>query len=421
MRMWLAGLGSMVFFGLICLGCQTKVNTSTFEAVESLREFNELPDPFLGGDDRRIEMPGQWAEQRTYLKQMLAHYLYGQMPPAPSSFDLAPISSNIEFDGSVLQEQFEIILHRNGKSAKFTVGVRRPTVVGKYPVIIKNDGFLFDVTDVEDPMTREKLLKLDRQQIEQFVLQEAVKRGYVICKFIRDEVAPDDSTSRDKGVIALYPEFDWGTIAAWAWAYQILIDYFQTQEYADPLKIIATGHSRGGKAALCAGVYDDRIAVTAPSSSGAGGTASYRYFAPDQRQQLVHDHLKQFPHWWSPRYYDFSHREQTMPFDAHFQKAIIAPRGLINVHSRDDHWANPYGTYLTYLAAERVYKWLGADRNQGIHWRNGKHNQDKEDWFAIFEFCDQYFFNKKSELDFTQNPRPHQYNFEGIITFSAPE
>ena len=44
-----------------------------------------------------------------------------------------------------------------------------------------------------------------------------------------------------------------------------------TTDWADTDKIIATGHSRGGKVALCAAIYDERIALGAPNGSGCGG------------------------------------------------------------------------------------------------------------------------------------------------------
>jgi hypothetical protein len=183
---------------------------------------------------------------------------------------------------------------------------------------------------------------------------------------------------------------------------------------------VATGHSRGGKTALCAGVYDERIAVTAPNSSGSGGTGSWNYFDPGKSQQVVAHHQERFPHWWVPRLFEFVGQSRKMPFDAHFAKALIAPRGLINPHSREDDWANPYGTYLTYLAANRVYEWLDAQGHQGIHWRDGPHNQNREDWHALFEFCDQYFFGKASDLCFTENPWPEKYDYNGLIDFQTP-
>ena len=51
---------------------------------------------------------------------------------------------------------------------------------------------------------------------------------------------------------ALYPEYDWGTIAVWAWAYQPVIDVLLTMPGIDERRIVSTGHSRGGKTALCA-------------------------------------------------------------------------------------------------------------------------------------------------------------------------
>ena len=49
------------------------------------------------------------------------------------------------------------------------------------------------------------------------------------------------------------------------------VDYLFTTDWADTDKIIATGHSRGGKVALCAAIYDERIALCAPNGSGCGG------------------------------------------------------------------------------------------------------------------------------------------------------
>jgi hypothetical protein len=346
--------------------------------------------------------------------------MYGQMPPKPQNFQVEKVYSKLVFNDSIIEEVYHVMLERNGKTARFKTGIRRPNSGGKFPIIIKNDSWIFDINEVQDDRTREKYIELERDKIEDYVAHEAVKRGYVICKFNRNEVSPDNADFKNMGVIPLYPEYDWGTIASWAWAYQILIDYFEKQPYADAEKVTVTGHSRGGKTALCAGVYDERIAITAPSSSGAGGTASWRYFDEEHERQLIEHHTKRFPHWWTPELYSFAGKENKMPFDAHFQKALIAPRGLINVHSREDYWANPYGTYLTFLAGEVVYNWMDANGNQGIHWRNGPHNQNYEDWLAIFEFCDYYFFDKKTNVNFTQNPHSETYHFEGFVTFKSP-
>ena len=135
-----------------------------------------------------------------------------------------------------------------------------------------NDRFLFG----DERLTgRETAWVADRPAVfehQEFANQQAVERGYVLFKFMREDVAVDAPNARDRGVFPLFPEYpEWGIIAAWAWAYQFLIDTLVAQPFVHAEQIVATGHSRGGKAALCAGVYDERNAITAPNSSGSGG------------------------------------------------------------------------------------------------------------------------------------------------------
>ena len=132
--------------------------------------------------------------------------------------------------------------------------------------------------------------------------------------------------TQSKGVFPLYPEYDWGTIAVWAWGYQLIIDYFETLDFVDVNKIVVTGHSRGGKTAFCGGIYDERIAITAPNSSGLGGTASHRYFELGQNEQTIGHASIANPHWWTPEFFNLAGFETRIPYDSHFGKAIIAPR-----------------------------------------------------------------------------------------------
>lgn len=403
----------------LILSCSESQQQNEFKPTDELPILQGLPDPFLRKDGNRIKNKSEWNSHRTYLQKMLSHYMYGEMPPAPDTLRIEPISFRQLFNGQMVEEIFYVVLSRNGKDVRFKTGIRRPNKPGKFPIIIKNDSWLFNISEVVDTNKQQRYISMGRDKIEDWVAKEALNRKYIICKFNRNQVAPDHPKAIENGVLSLYPEYNWGTIAAWAWAYKLLIDYFEGLDYIDLNKIVATGHSRGGKTALCAGVYEDRIAVTAPSSSGAGGTASWKYFDNEHEKQLISHHKEHYPHWWTSRLYQFANKEALLPFDAHFQKALIAPRGLINVHSREDYWANPYGTYLTYLAADKVYNWLGVKNHQGIHWRNGRHNQNYEDWKAIFEFCDQYFFDKKSNIDFTKNPYPEKYTFDGLINYSG--
>jgi dienelactone hydrolase len=341
----------------------------------------------LTADGSQITSSKEWSSHREYLKAMLAHYQYGHMPPRPKTLDIKQTRSLDVFDGKAVQIELTITISRGDKSVDLHVALVRPKQAGKFPVVIKNAPNL-----LEGPKTkRNKKSYAD----EQAGIADVIARGYVVCKFRRTDLAADALGKRSEGVFPLYPEYDWGAIAVWAWGYQIVIDALKTMEFADTARIVATGHSRGGKAALCAAVYDERIAIAAPNSSGTGGTGSLKYFETGQRPQLIAAHVGKFDHWWNKRFLKFASNEKKLPFDAHFAKALIAPRGLVNPHALQDYWANPYGTQLTHQAAKIVFDWLGAGDRIGVHWRPGGHAQGIEDWRALLDFADVLFFKKK--------------------------
>jgi hypothetical protein len=260
------------------------------------------------------------------------------------------VSSRPAFDGAAIRERYAVTLNRIGKTATFHFELFRPTDGQRLPTIVKNCRLFFDEPD-------EPTVDYDLN-----AAREAVSRGCLLCKFNRTEVATDHADNRDTGVFPLYPEYDWGTIAAWAWAwaYGVVIDALIRLELADIDRIVVTGHSRGGKTALCAGIYDERIAITAPNSSGTGGTGSLRFYEAGQREQRVRNNRAKFPHWWASQFYEFADNEERLPFDSHTAKSLIAPRALFNTHAKQDYWANPFGTELTYRAANTVFEWLDA-------------------------------------------------------------
>ena len=398
----------LLVFGLLCVAVnafgQTPPSNSVgpktpwdFPPVEKLLVHDGMPDPFIKPDGERITSTDEWPKQRLYLKAMLAHYQYGAMPPRPKQFDLKRFWSKPVFDGKAIHERYAITLTRKQKSATFHFELIRPVKGKRVPGIVKNCYTFFE-GEGKAVATAER---------DKAAAMEAVSRGYLLCKFNRNEVADDTPNNRDAGVFPLYPEYNWGTIASWAWANGVVVDALDRLELVDMKRIVATGHSRGGKAALCAGVYDERIAVTAPNSSGTGGTGSLRYFEDGQKPQRLILHKSRFPQWWVSRFFDFDGKEDRLPFDAHTAKALIAPRALIATLARQDYWANPYGTELTYRSANKVFQWLGAKEQQGIHWRDGKHAQRKEDWLALLDFADWKFFDKKTERSFSTLTYPN--------------
>ncbi|MFC1652085.1 ankyrin repeat domain-containing protein [Planctomycetota bacterium] len=385
-----------------------------FPDLDSLPEHKGLPDPLIRADGSGVRTAVEWQAHRKYLKAMLAHYQYGHMPPNPKNVVVERISSKQISNGEVTESRINLLISHNCQEVLLRAVVFRPNELGRFPMIIKNDEFLVSASEIPEQFVR-RIYEGRRETIDEFVRSEAVKRGYVYCKFIRTDLAPDERDNRRRGVFPLYPEYDWGTIAAWAWGYRVVLDAIAREDFIDMKRICATGHARGGKAALCAGVFDERIMITAPHVSGPGGTGSWRFFHPNQYPWALAAVSERLPHFWVPRLYSFVGYEHKTPFDAHFLKALIAPRVLLNTHARHDYSTNPYGTYLTHLAAYPVFELLGAKENYLVHWRDGgDHCQSKEDWVVLFDVCDETFFGKQTAHMFNDNPFPGHYEYETL-------
>jgi len=382
---------------IFCISYSQNAESYEFKPVEKLKKQHGLQDPFLKPDGERVSSREEWEKQRQYIKAMLAHYQYGEMPATPKDFVVKETLSEEIYNGNATRKLYTMTLTRDDKSVDFHFGLIKPKGDGPFPVIIKNDRSINAIPDE---------INLD-----------AIKRGYIMCQYVRTDLSLDDK-NLELTSFPLYPEYDWGTIAVWAWGYQLIIDYFETLDFIDCDKIVVTGHSRGGKTAFCAGIYDERIAITAPNSSGLGGTASHRYFELGQDEQTIGHASIANVHWWTPEFYKLAGFETRIPYDAHFGKAVIAPRAFFNAHALQDYWANPFGTFLTFEAAKKVYKWMGVENNIKMHWRTGGHAQGIADWLALLDFSDQYFFNKKVKSDFDINPYP---TIKVPITWDVPE
>lgn len=384
--LWSPLLLSMIGFAAVCLaipssGAAQEKADYQFAGVDDLPIQKGMPDPFLKPDGKRVTTPEEWPAQREYLRAILQEYMWGHIPPRPKKIEIEQTGSKSLYDGKGVEEAYTLTIERNGKSASCRFLVVRPPEKKRYPTIIKNDRLSFDDSKPKyDPAA------------------EAITRGYLLCRFHRTDLASDImKEGRGAGVYPLYPGYDWGALAVWGWGTGVVLDALDELGLTDVSKVAVTGHSRGGKAALCAGIFDDRVALTAPNSSGTGGTGSLRYFEEGQRPQRIAVHIGKNEHWFCPQYFSFAGKEDRLPFDAHFGKAAVAPRAYVNAHARQDYWANPYGTELAYRAAEVVYDWMGVADRTGLHWRDGGHDQGKEDWGALFDFADLQFFGKKTD------------------------
>lgn len=371
----------------VLLGCLSALDATgtTFPEPDQLPVLKELPDPFLMRDGRRVATPEEWRQRRVEITEMLLHYEYGHPPPTPSSVAVEEETVHDAFDGKAQVHEF--VLRMNGKDGfSMHAGVIIPTTGGpKFPVVVA-------VNPVCEPHG-------------EATARQIIERGYAFAGFAYHEV-DNDKDDRSVGVYPFYPDCDGGSLAVWAWGAMRVADYLVTRSDIDAAHMAVTGHSRCGKAALLAGALDGRFVLVVPHASGAGGSGSFR-IQPKGVETLDSITLpKRFHYWFSPCLREFSHKEDRLPFDQHFLKALVAPRGLLNVIGLGDVWANPEGTQQTHLAALPVFDFLGAKDKAALWFRDGGHDEEPRDWTALLDFADFVFFGKPRGEQFNPLPFP---------------
>ena len=351
-----------------------------FKSVTELPAINELPDVLDG-----ITAKEDWPRHREYIKAMLAHYMLGHRPENDSPATGEVLSENAVYCGKAIRSEVRLNI---GNGESFDCYVVRPNRPGRFPAVV----WTYFAGFGECPMG-----------------EELVDRGYVLAAFENNAVCRDDAKNPDSPAKRAYPKADWAAIMIWGWGFSKVADYLTTLDFVDGDKLMCTGHSRNGKAAIAAGAYDERFKVVAPINSGCGGCGCFRFLGDEK--EIIQDPEKveslgrithTFPHWFAPELMSFGGdeapypiaNENRLPFELHFIKALIAPRGLITVEGTEDIWSNPYGTYLTRLAAQKAFDLTGASgRNMQII-RDGGHAHTARDWRWTIDFADAVFAGK---------------------------
>lgn len=388
-------------------------------AKEAQTPMPELPDPFLREDGSRVATPAEWPRQRAWLKEMLAHFLYGHMPASREAFTGAAAASHPAYEGRAVRETL-LFSHRTVPALRFHAQVVRPADQGPCPVILWNRGRGEEASPLEEELV--------------------CVRGCALVMFQREELAPDGPAACTGPLAQAYPACDWGAVAMWAWGCSLVADYLAGTHWADMKKLAVTGHSRGAKAAVCAAVYDERFSVCAAAGSGCGGLGCLRFVGSRYGENIglcetVGNAVDGFPFWWSDHWGAFGARitdetrtrcgqygreifakifaesvgrrkdEALLPFDLHFLRALIAPRAVISLDGLGDTWSNPFGTQITWRAAQEVFDFLQAPHHNALFFREGGHEFSVEDWRALTGFCGAVFSGRPVPRPIVAFPR----------------
>jgi len=389
--------------------------SSELPDVSELALQPHFPDPLSMRDGSRVGTRADWfTRRRPELLRLFEHYMYGYAPPAPAlefRVESAPATTlrgkarlklvTIEFSDPEGVPPIELLLVLP-KSAQGPA----PAFVG-----INFAGNHSLLADTAVPEARCHQLEVHPRAARgsaagAWNVEQIIDRGYALASFHTCDVKPDRARPSE-GIQRYFSAFAqaepraWGTLRAWAWACSRVIDYLSTDADVDARRIAVVGHSRLGKAALVAGAFDERIALTIALQSGCGGAGPSRSSVGESVGQITQG----FPHWFNGEFAKFAAEPGRLPFDQHCLAALVAPRALLFSNAAEDAWANPLGQFEVLRAAEPVYRLLGAGGLEsermpavgelsagmlGYFLRAGTHSMTGEDWSAFLRFADRH-------------------------------
>jgi endo-1,4-beta-xylanase len=396
-----------------------------------LPTLNTLPDPFTFFNGKKVRTRADWERRRTEIISLAEYYEFGSMPPAPHSVTAL---STPGADPKLPSNSITVTVEDNGKTASFKPILYLPkTGTPPYPVIVEED---FAASPRFAPPNPAYL-----------------DDGYAIlsvptwdsARFNVSGIASDDG-NHTGAFFTLYPYKldaagdDRGVLLAWAWGASRSVDALEYLVAHDPAyanlidvkKLAVTGFSRWGKAALLAGMLDERFLVTAPGGSGSGGAAPYRYDSFGNRpfrsepfgnvypwghspgSEAMADHVRHQTHNSNemirrflndpdptsvePRMYltnTWGYGDR-LPCDHHEEIAAIAPRAVFIENTNDDYADNAEGDSIGFEGAKPVFAFLGVEQNLALDLYMGGegHSLKKSQAENLVHFADLVLFGK---------------------------
>jgi endo-1,4-beta-xylanase len=360
-----------------------------------LPALNNLPDPFTFFNGSTVHSIADWEKRRAEIKDIAQYYEFGFMPAPPESLTAASIRQPV-------RRLIPWLL-------------RSPSGLQPRLIAYSSRDAVLSIPTTDNPA------------------------------FGAKGVARDDG-NHTGAFYALYPYNldrqgnDRGVLLAWAWGASRGVDALQhlavhDRDYSNMLdlkKLVVTGFSRWGKAALLAGFLDDRFQVTAPDGSGSGGAAPYRYDSFGNRPfrappfgnvypwdrssgaETLGDHVRHQTHNSNemipavskhitpapvkPRMYrtaTWGYGDR-LPFDHHEMIATIAPRAVLIDNTNDDYADNAEGDAIGYEGAKPVFQFLGVPQNLALdlYMGGGGHSLKPSQAVNIVNFANMALFGK---------------------------
>lgn len=340
-----------------------------------------LEDPLVFQDGRKVKKK-DWPARRAEILDIFQREMYGQLPPAPSKMVLETLEEGLTMAGHARRRQVRMWFSDDKTGPCITWLILTPEKLkGPFPVVLllnyKGNHTVLPDEEILIPDIKLRCktpasdsprgMLTDPSNASILPADMILARGYALVTACYEEMSPDPEGGKEpQDKYAYTGIFDlWGkrdpsrkdnttSLMAWAWGLMRGMDMFERDPVLDAGKVLLTGYSRLGKAALVAGAYDDRFAVVVPNQTGGGGAPLTKRHFGENVQTEIHS----FTHWYCRAYDKYEDNEAAMPFDQHMLLACVAPRPLM-VQGFDKPWFDTKGEFLALKAASPVWKFLG--------------------------------------------------------------
>ena len=397
-----------------------------------------LEDPLVFADGRKVRARKQWPARRQEILDIFQREMYGRMPSAGDGIFLETLEEGTTLAGFATRRQVRMWFRPDKTGPKVDWLIVTPDFVkGPVPTILflnysGNHELLFD----EEVLVSDSWMRIGDRLKDNHATAETrgyyardgwdniypvgmlVARGYAVVSACYCEISPDPTSGDIENGVKMQDTFAytgvfdlWGkrdpsrddnttSLAAWAWGLMRGMDMIVQDARLDESRVLLTGYSRLGKAALIAGAFDERFPVVVPVQTGGGGVP----LAKRDFGENIGTEVDSFRHWYCRAYDKYADNTAAMPFDQHMLLACIAPRALL-VEGFDSPWYDTKGEFLAVKAASPVWKFLGSKGLPNVEWpddydtsaigprlgyvrRGNNHGISALDWTWMLDFAD---------------------------------
>jgi len=359
-------------------GTETAPNHANYDEATA-NPFPVLPDVLTLKNGKKVTNADQWKQRRAEIIEDFDREVLGRVPKNTPKVTWTVVKTVTGTVGPQAAVGKQLVGHLdNSGYPAINVDIAMTVVTpanakGRVPVMMMFGGGALPLAPGETPPPTKG--KGPDPNADPPATQQLLGAGWGYAYLNPTSVQADNGAGLTKGVIGLVnkgqprkPE-DWGSLRAWAWGASRGLDYLETDKDVDAKHVGIEGVSRYGKAALVTMAYDTRFAVVLIGSSGEGGAKLHRRNWGEAVENLTGSGEY---HWMAGNFMKYGAAEATfgsknagdIPVDAHELIALVAPRPALVSYGvpekGDAKWLDHQGSYMAAVAAQPVYRLLGA-------------------------------------------------------------